>query len=328
MKRWLIVALLVTLAWVAPVDAQNPTRLQLATMAPSGSVWEKQLRNLATAWQKTGRVRIQIIPNGTLGPEDEVADTMRQRRPTPQIAALSAIGLSHIDPAFSVFGMPFFFDSYEELYAVLDAVTPMLRRRLEDRGLVHLAWGHVGWAQMFTTRPVRTLDELKKLHIWTSGDVTMINWYRSQGFTVVQSSLAELTLDLRSGKIGAIPTSPLLANYQQWFTHAKYMLDAKIAPIVGAVVVAKPTWEQLTDADRTAFRSAAELMERELKVAVPDQDRLTVQTLQKDGRLIVTKPEGKGWQETGESLADLMQAQGGEVLEAVRKARDAYRQKR
>lgn len=327
MKRLLIAAIFLTIAPAVP-GAQSPTRLQLATMAPSGSVWDKQLRKLAIEWQKSGRVKIEIYPDGSLGPEDEVADTIRQRRPTPQIAALSAVGLSHIDSAFDVFGMPFFFESYDELYAVLDAVTPMLRQRLEARGLVHLAWGHVGWAHMFTTRPVRTLDQLKKLPIWTSGDVTMINWYRSQGFTVVQSSLAELTLNLRSGKVEAIPTSPLLASYQQWYTHTKHMLDVKIAPIIGAIVVAKSTWEGLSEADRAAFRRAAEQMERELKVAVPDQDRITVETLQRNGQLTVSRPEGGGWRETGESLAVLVRAQQAEVLGAVRQARDAYRRKK
>jgi TRAP-type C4-dicarboxylate transport system substrate-binding protein len=319
--------MLLTLAAVTP-DAQERIRLQLATMAPAGSVWDRQLRKLATEWQKSDRVRIEIFPNGSLAPEDEVAETIRRPRPTPQIAALSAVGLSQIDSAFSVFGTPFFFESYDELNAVLDAVTPMLRKRLDERGLVHLAWGHVGWAHMFTTRPVRTLDELKKLPIWTSGDVTTINWYRSQGFTVVQSSLSELTLNVKSGKIGAIPTSPLLANYQQWYLNTKYMLDVRIAPIIGAIVVAKPTWEGLAEGDRAAFRRAAEQMERELETAVPEQDRTTVDIMQRNGQVKVTKAEGGGWREAGESMADLMSTQGGEVLGAVRKARDAYRGKR
>ncbi len=50
--------------------------------------------------------------------------------------------------------------------------------------------------------------------------------------------------------------------------------------------------------------------------------------MQKNGQLTVTKAEGGGWQETGESMAELQRAQGGEVLGAVRKARDAYRKKR
>ena len=327
MTRVLVVGMLVALASVVPA-AQAPIRLQLATMAPAGSVWDRQLRKLATEWQRSGRVRIEIFPNGSLAPEDEVADTIRRPRPTPQIAALSAVGLSQIDSAFNVFGTPFFFDSYDELNAVLEAVTPLLRQRLDARGLVHLAWGHVGWAHMFTTKPVRTLDELKKLPIWTSGDVTTINWYRSQGFTVVQSALSELTLNLKSGKIGAIPTSPLLANYQQWYLNTKYMLDVRIAPIIGAVVVAKPSWEGLSEPDRAAFRRAAEQMERELASAVPEQDRIAVDVMQKNGQVTVTKAEGGGWRETGESMAELMRAQGGDVLAAVRKARDAYRSKK
>jgi len=329
MTRSLIVVLLLASTSIMPAaQTPKPVTLQLATMAPSGSIWANHLRELATAWQKTGRVRIQINTDGSLGSEDEIADTMRQPRPTPQVAALSVVGLSHIDPAFSAFGMPFFFESYDELHAVLDAVTPMLQRRLAERGLVHVAWGHVGWAHMFTTRPARTLEELKKLPIWTSGDVTLINWYRRQGFAVVQSPLSELTIHLTSGRVRAVPTSPTLVNYQQWYRHAKYMLDVKIAPIIGAVVVAKPTWEGFSELDRRAFTGAAEQMQRALKGAVSDQDRVTVETMQKNGQLTVIKPEGGGWRETGESLAGMVRAEGGEVLDAVLKARDAYRGKK
>jgi TRAP-type C4-dicarboxylate transport system substrate-binding protein len=329
MTRVLIVALLLTCTSIAPTaQTQKPVTLQLATMAPANSIWANHLRELVTAWQKTSSVRVRINTDGSLGSEDEIADTMRQSRPTPQIAALSAVGLSHIDPAFSAFGMPFFFESYDELHAVLDAVTPMLRQRLADRGLVHVAWGHVGWAHMFTTKPARTLDELKKLPIWTSGDVTMINWYRDQGFAVVQSPLSELTVHLTSGRVRAIPTSPTLVNFQQWYRHAKFMLDVKIAPIIGAVVVAKPTWEGLSETDRNAFKRAAERMERELKGAVSEQDRTTVETMQKNGQLTVIKPEGGGWRETGESLAGIVGAESGEVLDAIRKARNAYRGKK
>jgi TRAP-type C4-dicarboxylate transport system substrate-binding protein len=324
MKSMLIVGLLAATLAPFTLTAQESVRLKLATMAPSGSLWEKHLRDMATAWHKTGRVRIDIIRDGSLS-EDEVADTIRQSHPIPQMAALSAIGLSRIDPAFTVFGLPFFFESYPELNAVLDAVTPMLRQRLAERGLVHLAWGHVGWAHMFTTRPVRTLDELKKLPIWTSGDVTMISWYRKQGFTVAQAPLSELTVHLTSGRIRSIPTSPTLVSIQQWHRHTKYMLDVRIAPIIGAVVVARSTWEGFSEADRAVYRRAAEQMERALEVAVPEQDRFTVETMQKNGQLTVTKPEGGGWRETGDSMAGLVRDDAAPVLEAVRKARDAFR---
>ena len=69
-------------------------------------------------------------------------------------------------------------------------------------------------------------------------------------------------------------------------------------------------------------------MERALEIAVPEQDRLSVQTLQNNGQLTVTKPQGGGWRETGESMAELMRAEGGDVLTAVRNARDRFRSRK
>jgi TRAP-type C4-dicarboxylate transport system substrate-binding protein len=322
-----LAVLLAALA-TAALQAQNPPTLQLATMAPSGSIWERQLRTLAEAWQRTGAARIRIHAGGELGTEIEVADTIRSRRPTPQIAALSSVALSHIDNAFDVFSMPFVFDSYPELYAVMDALTPTLRQRLDDRGLVLLAWGHVGWANMFTTKPIQTIAELKELRVWTSGDEGMVRWFRQNGYRIEQSSLADLPIALQSGKIEAMPMSPLIASANQWYKQTPYMLDLGIAPIIGAVVIAKPTWEQFSEATRATFMKAAADMEEALEKAVPEQDRGTVTTLQSRKLLTVTKPQGPEWRTAGESLASAMSSGASEIYPAVLKARDAFRQKK
>ena len=328
MKRLVILCVLVAALLTASPRAQNAPLLQLATMAPAGSIWERQLRLLADAWQKTGKARIRIHAGGELGSEIEVADTIRARRPTPQVAALSSVALSHIDSAFDVFSMPFLFDSYPELYAVLDAMTPTLRQRLDQRGLVLLSWGHVGWAHMFTTKPVRTLADLKQLRVWTSGDETLIRWFRQNGFRIEQSSLSDLPIALQSGKIEGIAMSPLIASANQWYKQTNHMLDLGIAPIIGALVIAKPTWEQFPEADRATFQRAAAEMEQALETAVPDQDRSTVAALQSRKLLTVTKPEGTEWRSAGESLASALSSGGAEIYPAVLKARDAFRQKK
>lgn len=328
MTRVLTVAVLALLAVPLRPAAEQPTTLQLATMAPSGSIWERQLRSLAVSWQKSAQVRIQIHAGGELGTEIEVADTMRSRRPTPQIAALSSVALSHVDTAFDVFATPFLFDSYPELYAVMDAVTPMLEQRLVQRGLVRLAWGHVGWANMFTTKPVKTLNEMKQLRIWSSGDEGMVRWYRQNGFRVELSSLGDLPISLQSGKIEGIPISPLIASANQWYKQTKYMLDLGIAPIIGALVIAKPTWDAFPEAQKTEFMRAAREMETTLEKTVPDQDRAAVAALQSRGLLTVIKAEGPEWRAAGQSLAQAMTGGSAEVYPAVLKARDAFRQKK
>ena len=101
----------------------------------------------------------------------------------PEAAALTVVGLCRIDDAFSVFSMPFFFESYDELYAVLERMRPTLSERLDRQNLVFIAWANTGWAHVFTTRPVRTVAELKQIKLFTSaGDNRMVQWYRANGF--------------------------------------------------------------------------------------------------------------------------------------------------
>ena len=79
--------------------------------------------------------------------------------------------------------MPFFFESYDELNAVVEKLTPLLKQRVEAKGFVLLHWGHGGWLQVFSKRPVQTLADLKALKLYTSaGDDRMTQLYKAHGF--------------------------------------------------------------------------------------------------------------------------------------------------
>ena len=125
------------------LSAQS-TRLRLGSVLPANSLWDRSLKQMASDWQRVtdGRVRLQV--RATSG--DEATLIRRMRLNNPQVAALSPLGLSEIDDAFAVFGIPFFFQSDAEAVAVLEALTPRLRDALADNGLVLINWGSGGWA--------------------------------------------------------------------------------------------------------------------------------------------------------------------------------------
>jgi TRAP-type C4-dicarboxylate transport system substrate-binding protein len=331
MKILICLTALLAVVLAAPMapSAQTRTSLQLATMAPPNSVWDRHLKEMITAWQRQKTATIRIFPSGALGDEKKVVMDMRRPRPSPHVAALTAVGLSEVDSAFDAFGTPFLFSNYAELNHVLDRMRPVLAKRLEDKGLVHLAWGHVGWARVFSTKPVRTMADLRQLRIWTSGDQQMQDWYRTNGFNnIVTSTMPEITVSLSTGKVEALPISPTVLNAFQWYNHAKFMLDLGIAPIIGAVVIARPTWETLSEADRKMFTDAARETEQKLTAAIPAQDQGAIDELVKRGMITVTKPEGGDWQAVGQSLAKSMQGSAGEIYPQIVRERDGFRQKK
>jgi TRAP-type C4-dicarboxylate transport system substrate-binding protein len=308
MTRIAIVLALLLVLPPAPA-AQSKLTLKLATMAPASSVWDRQLKQMASRWQKTGRADVRIISGGALGPEEEIAVSIRARRPDPQVAAFTAVGLSKIDDAFAVFGLPFVFESYDELYDVLDRMRPTLSQRLDQKGLVLLAWGHVGWAHVFSTRPVKTLADLKQMRIWTSeGDPKMLQWYHSNGFrNATAKPSTDILLGLSSGTIEALPISPTIASAFQWNKQAKYMLD-----------------------DQKVFLDAAGEMERQLKAAIPGQDKAAVAELVSRKLITVTTAEGPEWKTEARALVASMQSGmvPKEIFDEAIRARDAFRQKK
>src|SRR5262245_26366522 len=119
----------VWLALPLATAAQN-VPVKLASVVPAGSVWDKELQQLAAEWKQAtaGRVSLTVFNGGSQGDEPSVLRKMRLD--ALQAASFTSVGLAGIDPAFNVFSLPFFFESYEELNAVVDAMTPELRRRV------------------------------------------------------------------------------------------------------------------------------------------------------------------------------------------------------
>jgi TRAP-type transport system periplasmic protein len=301
--------------------------IKLATVVPDGSVWDKNLKQMAEEWKQAteGRVTVTVYGGGSQGDESMVLRKMRLD--ALQAASFTAVGLGTIDAAFNVFDIPFFFDSYDELNYVTDTLTPAIRKKVEAKGFVLLNWGHGGWTQIFTKRPVQTVDDLKKIKLWTSaGNDRMVQWFKSNGFEPRAMAMTDIMTGLSTGMIDGLPTPPLAAMFFQWYKQTPYMLDIGLAPIVGATVVTAKTWKSVPDADKPKLLEAAHGVEERLRVEVPKQDQSSIETMTKAG-LTVTKAAGPEWKTQLDSLAKTMRGEmvPADIFDLASKARDEYR---
>ena len=244
-----------------------------------------------------------------------------------QAAAFTAVGLGTIDSAFNVFDIPFFFDNYDELNYVTDKLTPVIRKRIEPKGFILTNWGHGGWAQVFTKKPVQTVDDLKKIKLYTSaGNDRMVQWFKANGFEPRAMAMTDIMTGLTTGMIEGLPTPPLAALMFQWYKQTPYMLDIGLAPIVGATVLTTKTWKGISDADKPKILAAADAVEKRLRVDVPKQDQNSIDMMTKQG-LTVTKAIGPEWKTQLDSLAKTMRGEmvPADIFDLASKARDEYR---
>jgi TRAP-type C4-dicarboxylate transport system substrate-binding protein len=310
-------ALLVAAVLLAPAARAQNVAIRLATILPEGSVWDKNLEQMGSEWSQAtgGRVTLTVYGGGSQGDESSVIRKMRLN--SLQAASLTVVGLGGIE-------------SYDELHAVVAALTPTLRERLEAKGFVLLNWGHGGWLQVFSKKPIRTLADLKAVRLWTSaGADGMVEWFKTNGFQPRAMAMTDILTGLSAGMIDAIPTPPMGAMAFQWNRQAPFMLDIGLMPVVGASIITRQAWNRVPEADRPKLLASAQAVEKRLNTEVPNGDKLAVGIMSAQG-LTVTKAEGPEWRTEAERLIQTMR--GGmvprDMFDLAVKARDAYRQQR
>jgi TRAP-type C4-dicarboxylate transport system substrate-binding protein len=311
----------------ARVPSAQTTTVKLASVVPEISIWANSLRQMSTevSQQTGGRVTLTVFLGGSQGDESTVLRKMRLD--ALQAAALTGVGLGSIDSAFNVFDVPFFFESYDELNAVTAALTPTLSKRLEAKGYVLVNWGNGGWTQIFTKKPVKTVDELKKSKLWTSaGNDRMVQWFKSNGFEPRAMAMTDIMTGLTTGMVEAVPTTPIAALGYQWYKQTPNMLDIGLAPVVGATVVTKKSWNAISPADRTKIVALAAGVQMRLEADVPKTEAAAIAEMQRRG-LTVTKASGPEWRKEVDGLAATMRGEmvPKDMFDLALKARDAYR---
>lgn len=284
MLRVLIAAMLLLSSTVLVAQRAN---LRLASVLPANSIWDRSLKQMASEWQTATDGRVSLRVRATSGNEATLIRRMHMNN--PQVAALSPLGLQEIDEAFSVFGIPFFFQSEAEAVHVLEALTPKFREMLAENQLVLLNWGHGGWAHIFSAEPVGTLNDLRSVKLFTSaGDDGTVQWYKENGFQPVPLALTDVLMGLNTGLIDAYPSSPYGALVYQWYRQTSHMLDVPLAPLFGATVMTERAWRRIGEADQSAILEIAEATQKSLFTVVPTQDREAVSEMETRGLSVTT----------------------------------------
>jgi TRAP-type C4-dicarboxylate transport system substrate-binding protein len=246
MIRIITVTLLAVAALATPDPAvAGEAKLRIATVAPAGSSFHKSLQALAAEWSKApgGGVTLDIYP-GTQGGEAQIASRMRTGQ--LQGAMLTANGLGQIDrDATALQLMPMMFRNWGEVDYVREALRDRLEGSLLSKGYVVLFWGDAGWVRFFSTRPIRSGADLKAMRVFADGNDPATVSLMKDYYTPVPLDPDKILLGLRNGMIDAVPIPAFLANFMQVAGRAPYMLDMRWAPIVGAMVVKRQSFEAL-----------------------------------------------------------------------------------
>jgi TRAP-type C4-dicarboxylate transport system substrate-binding protein len=248
----------IALLTLASAASAQTIVIRLGTLAPRNSRWHQLILDMGDKWKKAsgGKVELKVYPGGEQGDEPEMVQKMRIK--SLQAVAISGAGLSGIDAASAALQIPMMYDSWDELDYVRDRIGPDLEKGLATRGFIVLNWADTGWIRFFSKRPATTPDEFRHMKICVlMGDTTSFELFKRNGFQPVSLATTDILIGLQTGLIDSFQAPPMVALASQWFGGARNMLDVKFAPLSGATLVAKDTWEQIPAALRPQLLAIA-----------------------------------------------------------------------
>jgi len=291
---------------VVSAPAADKLKIKLATLAPTGSTYHKSLLGLADSWKKItgGGVDLVIYGDGKLGGEADTVGLMGVN--SIQAAMLTGVGLTEIEKAVDgLQSIPMGFHDLEEVDYIGEKLHPMLEQRLAKKGFVVLFWTDTGWLRFFSKKPVTRPDDLRKLKLFTwAGSADTVEIYKSAGFDPVPLETADILPGLQTGLINATPAPPVFALATQIYVAAPHMLEINWAPLVGACVIRKETWEKLPAGARDEMLKAAVKVGSEIKANARKESDDAVKAMEKRGLKVThaTPAITAEWRTTAEGV--------------------------
>src|SRR2546427_2034233 len=309
-RRNFLIALLSLAAGAAlraPVcAAEKALRINLGTLAPRGSIYHQSLQAMAEKWKQApgGGARLVIYPDGTQGGETDMVRLMRVG--SLHAGLLTAVGLAEIEPAVTgLQTLPMMFRNFDEFEFVNEQLRPMLEKRLAERGFVVLFWVDAGWVRYFSKEPMLTPGDMKKrkVFVW-AGDAAQVDIMKKHGYNPVPLETGEILPGVQTGLFNVVPAPPLFALATQIDTRAPHMLELRWAPLVGACVIKKETWEKISaEARQTMLKAAAEAG-KEIRANSRKESDASVAAMKKRGLNVheLTPEQEAGWRAAAEEI--------------------------
>ena len=263
--------------------------IKLATLAPEGSSWIATFNSIdKEVREKTEQqVQFKFYPGGVLGDEKDMLRKMHIGQ--IQGAALTSAGLSAIYNEMDVFQIPFLFQSHDEVDYVLMEMDAFFRKGFDKNNYVLLGWSEGGFVHLMSTKPVATLDDLRKVKVWTWADSPMTKViFDEANVSAIPLSVPDVLVGLQTGLVDVVYAPPSGAISLQWFTKTKYITDVNLIYLIGGVVMKKKLFNKLPPAHQNILMDAFRRQMARLKKTIRKENQEAVQVMVKHGVKIIT----------------------------------------
>ncbi|MCU1279046.1 MAG: TRAP-type C4-dicarboxylate transport system, substrate-binding protein, partial [bacterium] len=240
----------------APAGAE-PVAVRMASMAPDGTAWARELKAYARdiAALSNGEVRLKLYLGGIAGDEAAVPERIKKGQLDGEMAAVTC---DRMAPSLRVLRVPGLIRRRDEANYVIDRLRPTVDAEFRKAGFALLAVTWFGSDILFTKTPVRSMEELRKLKLWIWNlDVVWSNEMQHLGLQVVPLSVDAAGPAYDEGRVDGLLALPSAALVYQWSARSRFFTDLPVAAMAGCNFVSTSVFDGLPMASQSALRQAS-----------------------------------------------------------------------
>ena len=230
---------------------------KIATIAPAGTAWLKQMKKGAEIIkQKTeGRVKIKYYPGGVMGNDASVHRKIK----VGQLhgGAFTSGGLAQFYRDIQVLSLPMLFNSLEEVDYVRSKLDETLKQNMEKNGFVLLGIAEGGFARIMSKEPMVKLESIRASKVWIpEGDILVEATYDTLGISPISLPISDVFTGLQTGLIETVSVTSTAAIAFQWHTSTSYLTDTPIIYLIGLLAIQKKAFDKISPEDQQVVREA------------------------------------------------------------------------
>jgi len=204
-----------------------------------------------------GKMKVSTFGSGTLGGDAQVISSLQGG--TIDMTMVSPGLLVGLEKEYALLDLPFLFNNYKEVDAVLDGpVGKKLLEKLPAKGLIGLGYWDHGFRNVTNSkRPIMKLEDLAGLKIRVIQIAQFIEMFNTLGANAVPMSFTELYTALETKTVDGQENPLATVEASKFYEVQKFasLTQHVYNPLV--TIFSKKTWDRLSPDERKIIQDAA-----------------------------------------------------------------------
>ena len=307
MKKVTFISLLLVLCLSLTGLAGAETVFQLGTTVNEQDSFQVAAVKFAelVSERTNGAYKIEIYPNGVLGGESDMLDSMSMDM--LDLGIITSGPFVNFCKEMGVLDMPFLFASNEEAYKILDGeIGQELLDKLENANLKGLAYAERGFRNITNSvKPVASAADVENLKLRVMENEVYTKTFQALKVNAVPMAWQDALTALQQGTIeGQENPINVIYSYALWDYNQKYITLDRHSYSTAIITMSLEKWNAL-DADTQAiFKQAAQEAAEYERAWVAEQEAGQLDAIKSHGVEVIETPDVDSFRNAVQSVYD------------------------